>query len=131
MSETEPQTRKVAVEYRIAHRAPSSEGPHPMSHNLSTRCRNLRCLREDGKFYSLPLWKKRFGAKISRLPVSIRIVLESVLRNCDGKKVTEEHVRQPLELEAELAAHRGNSFRAVAHPVAGPDRHPHSLTSPR
>ena len=32
--------------------------------------------------------------KISRLPVSIRIVLESVLRNCDGKKVTEAHVRQ-------------------------------------
>jgi aconitate hydratase len=25
---------------------------------------------------------------IKRLPVSIRIVLESVLRNCDGKKVT-------------------------------------------
>jgi aconitate hydratase len=32
--------------------------------------------------------------RISRLPVSIRIVLESVLRNCDGRKVTEEHVRQ-------------------------------------
>jgi aconitase A len=32
--------------------------------------------------------------KVSRLPVSIRIVLESVLRNCDGNKVTEEHVRQ-------------------------------------
>jgi aconitate hydratase len=32
--------------------------------------------------------------KISRLPVSIRIVLESVLRNCDGRKVTPEHVRQ-------------------------------------
>jgi aconitate hydratase len=32
--------------------------------------------------------------KVARLPVSIRIVLESVLRNCDGKKVTEEHVRQ-------------------------------------
>ena len=31
---------------------------------------------------------------MSRLPVSIRIVLESVLRNCDGKKITEEHVRQ-------------------------------------
>jgi aconitate hydratase len=26
--------------------------------------------------------------------VSIRIVLESVLRNCDGKKVSEEHVHQ-------------------------------------
>ncbi|NBU66033.1 MAG: aconitate hydratase AcnA [Betaproteobacteria bacterium] len=30
----------------------------------------------------------------SRLPISIRIVLESVLRNCDGKKVTEKHVKQ-------------------------------------
>src|SRR3974390_1541555 len=32
--------------------------------------------------------------QISRLPYSIRVVLESVLRNCDGKKVTEAHVRQ-------------------------------------
>src|SRR4030081_3231452 len=47
-----------------------------------------------GKFYSLPGWEKRLGVNIPRLPVSIRIVLESVLRNCDGKKVTEEHVRQ-------------------------------------
>jgi aconitate hydratase len=31
---------------------------------------------------------------VKRLPVSIRIVLESVLRNVDGKKVTEEHVKQ-------------------------------------
>ncbi|WP_151447575.1 aconitate hydratase AcnA [Lacisediminimonas profundi] len=47
-----------------------------------------------GKFYSLPALGKTLGVDISRLPVSIRIVLESVLRNCDGKKVTEEHVRQ-------------------------------------
>jgi len=47
-----------------------------------------------GKLYSLPALEKALGAKISRLPVSIRIVLESVLRNCDGKKVTEEHVSQ-------------------------------------
>ena len=47
-----------------------------------------------GQFYSLPALEKKLGKKISRLPVSIRIVLESVLRNCDGKKVTEEHVRQ-------------------------------------
>ena len=47
-----------------------------------------------GKFYSLPALEKTLGANISRLPVSIRIVLESVLRNCDGKKVTEEHVKQ-------------------------------------
>ncbi|MBC7685507.1 MAG: aconitate hydratase, partial [Bdellovibrionales bacterium] len=47
-----------------------------------------------GKFYSLPALEKSLGVNVSRLPVSIRIVLESVLRNCDGKKVTEEHVKQ-------------------------------------
>ncbi|AMP15297.1 aconitate hydratase AcnA [Collimonas pratensis] len=47
-----------------------------------------------GKFYSLPALEKKLGVNISRLPVSIRVVLESVLRNCDGKKVTEEHVKQ-------------------------------------
>src|SRR3989475_12221408 len=47
-----------------------------------------------GQFYSLPALEKSRMGKISRLPVSIRIVLESVLRNCDGKKITEEHVRQ-------------------------------------
>ena len=47
-----------------------------------------------GKLYSLPALGKKLGVDISRLPVSIRIVLESVLRNCDGQKVTEDHVRQ-------------------------------------
>src|SRR5689334_2024862 len=47
-----------------------------------------------GKFYSVPALGKALGVDVARLPVSIRIVLESVLRNCDGKKVTEEHVRQ-------------------------------------
>jgi aconitate hydratase len=47
-----------------------------------------------GKFYSLPALEAAGLGKISRLPVSIRIVLESVLRNCDGKKVAEEHVGQ-------------------------------------
>ena len=47
-----------------------------------------------GKLYSLPALEKAGVGRISRLPVSIRIVLESVLRNCDGNKVTEEHVRQ-------------------------------------
>ncbi|HEY1044768.1 MAG TPA: aconitate hydratase AcnA [Telluria sp.] len=49
---------------------------------------------QKGKFYSLPALGKSLGVDIARLPVSIRIVLESVLRNCDGKKVTEEHVKQ-------------------------------------
>jgi len=49
---------------------------------------------QSGQFYSLPALGESLGVNLSRLPVSIRIVLESVLRNCDGKKVTEEHVRQ-------------------------------------
>ena len=44
------------------------------------------------KLYSLPALEEAGIAKISRLPVSIRIVLESVLRNCDGKKISEEDV---------------------------------------
>jgi aconitate hydratase len=46
-----------------------------------------------GKFYSLPALEKAGIGPVSRLPVSIRLVLESVLRNCDGKKVTEQNVR--------------------------------------
>lgn len=46
-----------------------------------------------GKLYSLPALARKFP-QIARLPVSIRIVLESVLRNCDGRKVTAEHVEQ-------------------------------------
>jgi len=46
-----------------------------------------------GRFYSLPALEKAGIGPISKLPVSIRLVLESVLRNCDGKKVTEQNVR--------------------------------------
>jgi aconitate hydratase len=49
---------------------------------------------QSGQYYSLPALAESLGVNISRLPVSIRIVLESVLRNCDGKKVTEEHIKQ-------------------------------------
>ena len=45
-----------------------------------------------GYYYSLPALQEKGLGKISRLPVSIRIVLESVLRNCDGKKVAEKDV---------------------------------------
>jgi aconitate hydratase len=48
----------------------------------------------EGSFYSLPKLQAQGIGEIDRLPVSIRIVLESVLRNCDGARITEEHVRQ-------------------------------------
>ncbi len=45
------------------------------------------------KFYSLPALEKA-GFPVSRLPVSIRLVLESVLRNCDGKRVLESNIKE-------------------------------------
>src|SRR5438552_15326589 len=46
----------------------------------------------EGFFHSLPELEKQGVGKISRLPISIRIVLESVLRNCDCKKVRSKDV---------------------------------------
>jgi aconitate hydratase len=66
-----------------------------MPHNLHNSLREFKTAAgKTGKFYSLPALEQAGVAKISRLPVSIRIVLEAVLRNCDGKKVTEAHVKQ-------------------------------------
>jgi aconitate hydratase len=75
-----------------------------MSHNLFGSLQEFKIGTAKGKLYSLPALEKAKLGKISRLPVSIRIVLEAVLRNCDGKKVTEEHVKQ-------LAAWKPNAER--------------------
>ncbi|MDI1237633.1 MAG: aconitate hydratase [Polaromonas sp.] len=65
-----------------------------MSHTFSSTLSTFKTASgKTGKFHSLPALARQFP-KIARLPVSLRIVLESVLRNCDGKKVSAEHVRQ-------------------------------------
>ncbi|MFO7542775.1 MAG: aconitate hydratase AcnA [Thiobacillus sp.] len=46
------------------------------------------------RYFSLKKLETALGVSLARLPVSIRIVLESVLRHCDGVKVTPEHVKQ-------------------------------------
>ena len=48
--------------------------------------------KNNGYYYSLPELEKKGIGKISKLPISIRIVLESVLRNQDEKKITKNHV---------------------------------------
>ena len=53
-------------------------------------------------YYSLPELEKA-GFKISRLPVSIRLVLESLLRNCDGKRVAEPAIRDLAGWQAKAA----------------------------
>jgi aconitate hydratase len=57
---------------------------------------------DEHKLYSLPALSKA-GLDVSRLPVSIRIVLESLLRNCDGKRVTEHAVRMLSSWQAKAA----------------------------
>ena len=63
---------------------------HPFAKTLKTF---RTASGKTGAFYSLPQLAKTFPG-VSRLPVSLRIVLESVLRHCDGRKVTAEHVAQ-------------------------------------
>jgi aconitate hydratase len=65
-----------------------------MPHNSFDTLKTLQpSTGKSGQYYSLPELAKTFPS-VKRLPVSIRVVLESVLRNVDGKKVTEEHVKQ-------------------------------------
>ena len=62
-----------------------------------------------GQFYSLPALEKASVGPIPKLPVSVRLVLESVLRNCDGLKVQEANVR-------ELANWKANESRTAEIP---------------
>jgi aconitate hydratase len=75
-----------------------------MPHNTFDTLKDFKIGKKTGQFYSLPALGQALGIAVERLPVSIRIVLEAVLRNCDGKKVTEDHIR-------ELAAWKPNAPR--------------------
>ncbi len=81
-----------------------------MSHNLFNSLQSFDLGNgKQGNFYSLPALEAAGVGPISRLPVSIRIVLESVLRNCDGKKVHEANVK-------ELANWKANESRTAEIP---------------
>ncbi len=65
--------------------------PHPFESTLKTFDLGNGAT---GQFHSIPALGEVLGLTLSRLPVSIRVVLESVLRNCDGRKVQEANVRE-------------------------------------
>ena len=68
--------------------------PRPARHAFASTLKSFTTASgKVGQLYSLPALARKYP-NIKRLPVSIRIVLESVLRNCDGQKVTTEHVAQ-------------------------------------
>ncbi|HMH02787.1 MAG TPA: aconitate hydratase [Candidatus Udaeobacter sp.] len=64
----------------------------------------------EGFFCSLPALEEQGIGKISRLPVSIRIVLESVLRNCDGQKVRRKDVEALASWNAKSPANEEIPF---------------------
>ncbi|MEO8650644.1 MAG: aconitate hydratase AcnA, partial [Acidobacteriota bacterium] len=74
-----------------------------MTHNLfETHQKFLTGDGTDAGFFSLPQLEKAGLGKVSRLPVSIRVVLESVLRNFDnGRKISEENIRSLAGWRAE------------------------------
>jgi aconitate hydratase len=64
----------------------------------------------EGFLFSLPALEEQGVGKISRLPVSIRVVLESVLRNCDGKKVRRKEVEMLSKWNAKRPANEEIPF---------------------
>ena len=74
---------------------------HAASHAFAKNLKSFKTASgKSGKFYSLPALAKQFP-NITRLPISLRIVLESVLRNCDGKRVTAQHIAELARYEQE------------------------------
>ncbi|WP_310271335.1 aconitate hydratase AcnA [Roseateles saccharophilus] len=68
--------------------------PKPAAHAFANTQSSFKTASgKSGQFFSLPKLAEAFP-NVARMPISMRIVLESVLRNCDGKKVTAEHVEQ-------------------------------------
>ena len=67
-----------------------------MPHDTFNTLKTFKMGKQSCQFHSLPELGKALGVDVQRLPVSLRVVLESVLRNCDGQKVTQEHIRQLL-----------------------------------
>ncbi|HST30667.1 MAG TPA: aconitate hydratase [Chthoniobacterales bacterium] len=64
----------------------------------------------EGYLFSLPALEEQGLGKISRLPISIRIVLESILRNCDGKKVRRKDVETLAKWNAKKPANEEIPF---------------------
>src|SRR6478752_6843793 len=64
----------------------------------------------EGFLHSLPELETQGVGKISRIPISIRIVLESVLRNCDGKKVRRKDVETLANWNAKKPANEEIPF---------------------
>src|SRR5438093_12647769 len=71
-----------------------------MNHNTFNTLDSFDLATGRGQFYSLKKLEEAGAGDVSKLPVSIRIVLESVLRNVDEKKISEDDVRTLAKWQA-------------------------------
>src|SRR6185437_12221572 len=78
-----------------------------MSHNTFGAISNLRVGGADYRIYSLAALEKKGVAKISRMPISHRILLENLLRCEDGKKV------QATDIEAVAKGQTGETAKEI------------------
>ncbi|WP_425313338.1 aconitate hydratase AcnA [Paraburkholderia terricola] len=72
--------------------------------------RHLNGTDASPRYFSLEALASSGFERIGRLPVVIRILLESVLRNCDGAKVLESHVRDLANWEPNAPREREIPF---------------------
>ncbi len=74
-----------------------------MAHDFASTRKSFKTASgKTGTLFSLPALARQFP-NLKRLPVALRIVLESVLRNCDGKRITRAHVAQLANWEPNAA----------------------------
>ncbi len=79
---------------------PTTTTTTPFSHPFASTLKTFKTASgKSGRFYSLPALAKQYPSVV-RLPVSLRIVLESVLRHCDGERVMPGHVAQLAQWQA-------------------------------
>ncbi|RZI77258.1 MAG: aconitate hydratase, partial [Rubrivivax sp.] len=78
----------------MAQPSPTAASSAKFTHPFASTVKTFKTASgKSGRFYSLPALSREFPG-VSRLPVSLRIVLESVLRHCDGERVMPEHVAE-------------------------------------
>ena len=72
----------------------------------------MKSLKSDPKihYYSLSALEEQGHGSIRRLPVTIRIILESLVRNCDGKRVRKEDVLALIKWNAKKPEDRDVPF---------------------
>ncbi|MCL2306219.1 MAG: aconitase family protein, partial [Planctomycetaceae bacterium] len=80
----------------------------------------LRTLSVDGQqygYFHLQALEEQGWCQIAELPYSIRVLLESVLRNCDGKAITENDVRNLAAWKAQNSGKSGGEIEVPFKPA--------------